>query len=323
MRRTTPRVICPALSYLDESDFRSCLKHASAYGDGADTLFILGSTGEDEYISLPEKKRLIDIGVDEVRNLKSIISSNPDCDLTILKLKLKLAVGITGNNVAESIELAQYAERAGADYCVLIPLQINKNSLGNVTRRGVRETALKVIDATEEIHFMVYNAPWRTENKNLRTNIWKELATHPRIDAVKDSSGDVTRFHNYERARHSNAEAFMGDAIKSLTLANLDGVVAGPLNVLPAAWTVAIRRETYLDVQIPYHTCKLLTGLDPIIRGNYVGFFKYVLEKKFVVTPSEPLDPKNVVSTEQQVDKILASENFETLWEMNFRQPRD
>src|SRR3989338_2739547 len=92
---------CPVISTDSETDFRKVINHVVAQGYGANIIFILGTTGEFHKLSIADKKGLVDIAVDELAKQKK--------GLRKTDLPLELAVGVTGENTEETIELALYA----------------------------------------------------------------------------------------------------------------------------------------------------------------------------------------------------------------------
>ncbi len=86
---------------IDEAGFRSNMQHWTR-DLGIEGLFICGKQGEFFSMSLDERKRTFDIGVDEAR-----------------KGKFQTIMSCSDQNMDTVIELARHAERAGADYIVV------------------------------------------------------------------------------------------------------------------------------------------------------------------------------------------------------------
>jgi dihydrodipicolinate synthase/N-acetylneuraminate lyase len=280
---------CPVISTEDEADFRSVLRHVYSRGNGADIIFILGTTGGFYVLSICDKRRLVDIAVDEVGKLKE--ESNKH---------LELAVGVTGNDFDETVKLAQYAEEKGADYAVLMPLYIDSDAT---------TTAVGVVDKTTTIRWILYNHPLITNRRNIKPYEWESLSLHERIQKLKDSSGDPGRADSY---RKGYGELHIGDEILGLEIP-CDGIVAGSSNVLSAVWARAARRD---NEDIP----SKLTRFQKVYAENPVGSFHYMLCKLGVISSNEPVDSGLKVDSElkKDLDELMDRDDFKELYALNF-----
>ncbi|MBW2978310.1 dihydrodipicolinate synthase family protein [Candidatus Woesearchaeota archaeon] len=280
---------CPTISTEGESDFRNVIKHAYARGKGADIIFILGTTGGFYILPNSDKKGLVDIAVDEVRKL---IQGNGK--------PLELAIGVTGNNLDETVELAQYAEEKGADYAVLMPLYFSPKAT---------DTVMTVVDETKTIKLILYNHPGKSEGRNIGLDEWQSLSLHERIPKLKDSSGDSDRARSYGTA---NGELHIGDEILGLSVPS-NGIVAGSSNILPIAWARAARDKKS-------HVSMLLRGFQKVYASNPIGAFHYVLHKMHVISSDKPLDSSLgiTIKLRREVDKLMKDDNFTSLYTMGF-----
>ena len=132
---------------------------------GSDAIVVAGSTGESPTLTHKEKAELFR-AVGEVT-----------------KGRGKLICGTGTYSTAETLELTQAAEDAGADGLLVVTPYYNKPP-----QRGLIAHFERVADATE-LPIIVYNIPGRTATR-IEHDTLLQLAERPNIVAVKDSTGD-------------------------------------------------------------------------------------------------------------------------------------
>ncbi|MCU1587575.1 MAG: 4-hydroxy-tetrahydrodipicolinate synthase [Frankiales bacterium] len=133
---------------------------------GNDGLVISGTTGEAPTTSRQEKADLCRAVVDAVGGRAQVLA------------------GVGSYNTADSIELAQDAEKAGATGLLSVTPYYSKPPQAGVIAHTValaESTALPV---------MVYDIPHRT-GVALEHETLLELARHPQVTAVKDAKDDL------------------------------------------------------------------------------------------------------------------------------------
>jgi 4-hydroxy-tetrahydrodipicolinate synthase len=131
-----------------------------------DGLIISGTTGESPTTTDAEQDRL----------LRAVIGAVGD--------RATVVAGVGTNNTVHSRELAQAAQRAGADALLVVTPYYNKPP-----QNGLIAHFSSVADATE-LPVMLYDIPGRT-GVPIATESLIRLAAHPRIVAVKDAKGDL------------------------------------------------------------------------------------------------------------------------------------
>ena len=132
---------------------------------GSDALVVAGSTGESPTLTNHEKAELFRAVGEAVRG------------------RAKLICGTGTYSTAETLELTQAAEDAGADGLLVVTPYYNKPP-----QRGLIAHFERIAAATE-LPIIVYNIPGRTATRLEHETLLK-LAEHPNIVAVKDSTGD-------------------------------------------------------------------------------------------------------------------------------------
>ena len=139
--------------------------------NGSDSVFVVGSTGESPTLSHKEKADLF-------RAVGEAIQG-----------KGKLICGTGTYSTAETLELTQAAEDAGADGIVVVTPYYNKPP-----QRGLVAHFEHIADATE-LPIIVYNIPSRTGTR-IEHETMLRIAEKPNIVAVKDSTGDFKAISN-------------------------------------------------------------------------------------------------------------------------------
>lgn len=127
-----------------------------------------GTTGECATLTHAEHRRIIEICVEAAAGRVPVIA------------------GAGSNATAEAIELARFAETAGADGVLAVTGYYNKPSQAGLVAHF---TALH--DAVG-LPIILYNVPGRTAS-NLSVETIAALSRLPRIVGVKDATGDLAR----------------------------------------------------------------------------------------------------------------------------------
>jgi len=127
-----------------------------------------GTTGESATLTHAEHRRIIELCVGAAAGRVPVIA------------------GAGSNATAEAIELARFAEAAGADAILAVTGYYNKPSQAGLVAHF---TALH--DAVG-LPIILYNVPGRTAS-NLAVETIAALSRLPRIVGVKDATGDLAR----------------------------------------------------------------------------------------------------------------------------------
>ncbi len=130
-----------------------------------DGLVISGTTGESPTTTDAEKIRL----------LAAVLAAVGD--------RATVVAGVGTNDTAHTVELARQAERAGAHGLLVVTPYYNKPP-----QAGLERHFTAVADASG-LPLMLYDIPART-GVAIATETLVNLATHPRIVAVKDAKDD-------------------------------------------------------------------------------------------------------------------------------------
>jgi 4-hydroxy-tetrahydrodipicolinate synthase len=171
-------------SSLDLEGAQRLTEHLLAHG--SDTVLVAGSTGEAPTLTHAEKSDLFRAVVEAARG------------------RGKVLAGTGTYSTAESIELSRLAESCGVDGLLVVTPYYNKPP-----QRGLIAHFTTVADSTE-LPVILYNIPGRTATRIEHATLL-ELATHPRIVAVKDSTGDFDGVSRLIREALPGLEVYSGD----------------------------------------------------------------------------------------------------------------
>lgn len=204
---------------------------------GADALFILGTTGEFQHLTLEEKKRTVRALSECVRN------------------GVPLWVGVSAPALPETLELIAWAANCGAQTVVLAPL----------FGPGGPERKIRSVLEISPLPLILYNNPEIHAGRMLPIETVKACAADPRIAAIKDSSGDRDYFRELLKLQSVGFRVFQGR--ESIILESLNagayGMVAGLANVAPALCAeILLRRDRETMGQI-LSAKAALRALDP------------------------------------------------------------
>ncbi|MFJ1703016.1 dihydrodipicolinate synthase family protein [Kitasatospora sp. NPDC088346] len=275
-----------------ESDGRLDAERLSALVDrlvlaGCHAVAPLGSTGESAYLDEDEWHAAVEVSVAAVRR------------------RVPTVVGIAELTTLGAVRRARFAERAGADVLMVLPL-----SYWKLDEREVVRHFTQVADAVS-VPVMIYNNP-ATSGVDLSPELMVGLVERvENITMVKESSGDVRRMHRIARLSDGGVpffngsnplalEAFAAGAagwctaapclIPELTLELHRAVRAGDLDAARAAF----------DRQLPLLRFILAGGLPTTVKAGLA------LQGHPVGGPRPPLLPLDAERT-GQLAGLLAS----------------
>ena len=152
---------------LDEPALRRLL--AMQIAAKMDALVLLGTTGEPCTLSMDERERIIEIGLECTGGSIPVI------------------VGTGSNDTRRAIEYARQAQRLGAAGQLSVTPYYNKT-----TQSGLIRHYHAILDACP-LPMILYNVPGRT-GIGIKPATYKVLSKHPNINGVKEASGNIAEF---------------------------------------------------------------------------------------------------------------------------------
>lgn len=135
---------------------------------GTKALVPVGTTGESPTLTHDEHDLVVEVVVNAAAG------------------RVPVVAGAGSNNTAESIRLAQHAEKVGADAALVVTPYYNKP-----TQEGLYQHFKAVHDATN-LPIVIYNIPPRSV-VDMSVETMARLARLPRIIGVKDATADLSR----------------------------------------------------------------------------------------------------------------------------------
>src|SRR5712691_9399577 len=174
---------------LDENAFRGLVDWQIA--EGTNGLVPVGTTGESPTLSHDEHKRVVDWCVAQTKGRVPVIA------------------GAGSNSTKEAIDLAQHAEKAGADAVLVVTPYYNKP-----TQEGLYQHFKAVNDAIG-IPIIIYNIPARSVI-DMSVDTMKRLFELDHIAGVKDATANVVRVSQQRAALGEGFNQLSGEDATAL-----------------------------------------------------------------------------------------------------------
>ena len=202
---------------IDYSTFGKLIEEQIA--GGIDAIVVAGTTGEASTLTHEEHCECIRYAVEKVEGRVPVIA------------------GTGSNDTAYGIELSKYACEVGVDGLLLVTPYYNK-----ATPKGLIQSFLATADATDK-PIILYNVPSRT-GCNITLPVYRELAKHERIVAVKEASGNLSAIAELFDECGDSYDIYSGNDDQIVPIMSLGGkgVISVLSNVLP--------RETHEMTQL-------------------------------------------------------------------------
>ena len=177
---------------------------------GIDAIVVAGTTGEAATLTHEEHCDCIKYVVEKVEGRVPVIA------------------GTGSNDTAYGIELSQYACEVGADALLLVTPYYNK-----ATPKGLIKNFLETADKTDK-PIILYNVPSRT-GCNISLPVYRELAKHERIVAVKEASGNMSAIAELMAECGDSLDVYSGNDDQIVPIMSLGGkgVISVLSNILP------------------------------------------------------------------------------------------
>ena len=173
---------------LDVKGARSLAAHLVDHGSQG--LVVCGTTGESPTLSHAEKLSLFENVVEEVGD------------------RCKVIAGTGTYDTEESKTLTREAAERGVDACLVVTPYYSKPPQASLLRHFQEIADASTVDV------VIYDIPGRTGRRVERSTM-VELASHPRIVAVKDAVGDASETArlrtDLDAAGHGDFEIYSGD----------------------------------------------------------------------------------------------------------------
>lgn len=193
---------------IDYDNFRNIIE--SQIKNGVDAIVVAGTTGEAATLTHEEHMDCMKFVVDTVAG------------------RIPVIAGTGSNDTAYGIELSKYACEIGADALLLVTPYYNK-----ATPKGLIKSFMETADNTNK-PIILYNVPSRT-GCNITLPVYKELAKHERIVAVKEASGNISAIAELIAECGDSLDIYSGNDDQIVPIMSLGGkgVISVLSNVMP------------------------------------------------------------------------------------------
>ena len=173
--------------------------------EGINAIVVCGTTGENPTLSDDEHKECIRFCVERVAHRVPVIA------------------GTGSNDTAHAIAMTKYACSVGADAILCVTPYYNK-----ATQAGLVAMFNAIADAST-VPMIVYNVPSRT-GCGIEPATYVELAKHPRIAAIKEANGDISKIAKTAALLGGALDIYSGNDDQIVPIMSLGGI--GVISVL-------------------------------------------------------------------------------------------
>ena len=181
------------------------------YENGSAAIVVCGTTGEAVTQSQCEQYETIRQAIQHNRG------------------RMKVIVGIGGNNTQTALPNAENAKSAGADGVLMVTPYYNKS-----TQKGLIEHFSYVAERVD-IPMILYNVPSRT-GIGIAPETYKVLSQHPNINGIKEASGDISLVGTTRSLCGDDLYIWSGNDDNTVAMMALGalGVISVAGNIVPA-----------------------------------------------------------------------------------------
>jgi 4-hydroxy-tetrahydrodipicolinate synthase len=255
---------------------------------GIDYLVALGTTAETPALSEAEKKEII----------RFVIEKNAG--------RLKIVVGMGGNNTIGLVQAIQDAEFNGIDAILSVTPYYNKP-----TQEGLFQHFKMVVEASP-VPVILYNVPSRTGvNMDAETTL-RIAHLSEKVVAVKEASGDLGQFAKIIANSPGYFKVISGDdslTLPSVTMGSI-GVISVIANALPEKLSQLTHASLSGNIALASQLhLQMAEMLKLIFREGNPGGVKALMEmlgtaKNQVRLPLVPVSAATYALIENELNKI-------------------
>ena len=268
---------------LDEAGYRTFVEWQIA--EGSHGVVPVGTTGESPTLTHDEHKRAVEICVETVNK------------------RIPVIAGAGSNNTAEAIDLARFAESAGADGLLVVTPYYNKPN-----QRGLYAHYAAIAKAVS-LPIIIYNIPGRSIIDMTPETMGRLAKDFDNIIGVKDATAKVERVSEQRLSCGQDFVQLSGEDATCLGFNAHGGVgcISVTANVAPAlcANFQAACAQADFETALSYHD-----RLAPLHKGLFIepnpAGVKYALSRigrgrNTLRSPMVPIE----ASTEKAIDDAL------------------
>ena len=257
---------------------------------GIHGIFPCGTMGEGIALSDAQRKRVTEIGVDQ------------------LKGRIPLMPQVTTNNTAGCIELARHAQEKGADaISVIAPYFYPSDGA------ALETFFTQIASAVPGLPVYLYNNPGRSASGISSSLVGKLAKKVKNIAGIKDSSKDLILFQEYVEVGGENFACIIGTdgLVYPAMMVGAVGVVSAVANPFPELMVALNNAVLAKQYERARRLQLLVNQLRVVLKiGPYLAGYKEIMRlrgRQFPLDMKAPLRPLN----EQETAQIRAG--FEAL----------
>jgi len=209
---------------------------------GVHAIAPLGSTGVMPYLSDEEKEALTEATIQQVAG------------------RVPVLTGVSNLTTERTIYHAKFAEKAGSDAVMILPMSYWKLSDQEIFEH------YEAVAAAISIPIMAYNNP-ATGGVDMSPSLLKRLLEIPNVTMIKESSGDLQRMHTLRKELGADLPFFNGSnplALGAFT-AGASGWCTAASNLIPelniALYEAILRNDLKRAQELFYQQSALLKFL--------------------------------------------------------------
>ena len=292
-----PPMVTPLLApdKLDEESTARMVKHLLS--GGVDGIFLLGTTGEGPHLPYSVRETLV----------------RKAC--AVVRRRVPVLVGITETDIDAAVNFAARCRRLGASAAVAAPPYYFK-----LTQRECVAWFRELADRLP-LPLVVYDMPAHTDTTIEPATI-AELASHPNIVAMKDSSSVIALFNKFRVALkpHSDGFAlFMGpdEAMGEAVLMGADGGVCTGANLWPKTFkrmyeaavrgdVAEVRRLQEITTTSSHLLYGLGSGQSGFLKGVKAALAEMGLVRNVLSAPFKPFEGRELARVRAALRRLRA-----------------
>ena len=226
---------------------------------GVKGLYVCGSSGECIYLSKKERKKILEIVMDEVGGELTVIAH------------------VACNNTEDSEKLAAHAESLGVDAIAAIP-----PIYFHLPDHAVAQYWNDISAAAPNTDFIIYNIP-QLSGTRLTLPLYRKMLENPRVIGVKNSSEatqDIQMFKDAGGEGHVVMNGPDEQLVSGLAI-GADGGIGGTYGGMPelylAIYDAVKRGDIPKAQQIQNEACRIIYALCGC-HGNMYAVIKKVMD---------------------------------------------
>ena len=177
---------------------------------GIDALVICGTTGENATLSDKEHRAVLEFALERSGG------------------RVPMIAGTGSNDIAHAVNMSKFAASLGYDGLLVVTPYYNK-----ATEKGLIASFTAIADSVDT-PIILYNVPTRT-CCNITLPVYRELAKHENIVAVKEASGNVSAIAELICECGDKFDVYSGNDDQTLPMLALggSGVISVVSNIIP------------------------------------------------------------------------------------------